>query len=347
MLKRIIFLMIVLLVVFGCAKKSTEWNENHVLSLDAQIPTIGNPLDLDASGNHVYIADDQGALAVVDLSDNSGENFFNLPTADGSPIDLTQVKRVSAVPAMNLLFINDIGTFGGSDLIRVFDIANPDSIKQIDYFTGATSSMQDMKFNQILPTGGAFTYEGVFIGGGEVKYGKYGIHDPEYPLHFAATQTITPTITPKGACMTNDYYFVATQQRGLMVYARSNEVNAAFVSECDLPGEAQKVVLAGNYAYVACRQAGLQIVDITNPAAPVKVGSYDTTGYASNLDVSGNYVAVSSGAGGVYLFDVTSPQNPVLKDNITSCGYVNDVKFHQGKLLVAGRDLGLLVYKIK
>jgi hypothetical protein len=202
--------------------------------------------------------------------------------------------------------------------------------------------MQDMKFQAIVSADTLFKYEGVFIGGAEIKYGKYGYHDIAYPPNFSITLTITPPFRPRGFDLNADNIFVAVEQRGLMIYDRAG----ALVGQCDLPGEAQKVKVVGNYAYLACRQSGLQIVDISVPSAPVKVSSIDTNGYATALDVWGNYAAVSSGGSGIYLFDITSPLNPVLLENLTSCGYTNNVKHRGNKLLVAARDQGLLVYTV-
>jgi len=56
---------------------------------------------------------------------------------------------------------------------------------------------------------------------------------------------------------------------------------------------------------------------------------------------------VSSGGGGVYVFNVANPSNPVLEENITDCGYVNKVKYYQNRVLVASRDMGLLIYNIE
>jgi hypothetical protein len=65
------------------------------------------------------------------------------------------------------------------------------------------------------------------------------------------------------------------------------------------------------------------------------------------VDVSGNKAAISTGSGGVYLFDVSNPAQPVLLQHLSSCGYANTVRFMDDKLVVATRDQGILVYRIK
>jgi hypothetical protein len=336
--KRFIYLIIIVIILAGCAKKSTEWNKNHVLQLAWAIPLVGNPLDLDISGNTAYVAEDQGGLSIIDLSDFSRQWITSFVSVSGDTIPLVKIRKVSSISTLNRLFINETD---GSDLIRIINNSNPDSMKIIDNITGATQDIQDMKF-QATPEPG-FTFDGYFCAGRDVSYGKYGVHVIGLPPFYAITQTYTSPASANGAFFSGQHIYVAAEQRGLQIFNRSS---GAIIGEIDLPGEAQKVKVVGNYAYLPCRQDGLQIVNVLDPSTPYRVGSYDTSGYATNVDVWNNYAAVSSGGGGVYLFDITSPANPVLVDNITDCGYANNVKFYDGKVLVASRDHGLLVYNI-
>lgn len=340
MLKQFIVLIIIMIAIFGCAQKSSEWTEEHILQLTAAVPVVGNPLDLAIAGTNVYLTEDQGGLSIINLNDYSRKWITSFVSSDGDTIQLVKIRRVSVDLSINRLFINETD---GSDEIRVIDISNPDSMLIVDRITGATQDIGDMKFQAITDTGSQFIYEGFFCAGRNVNYGKYGAHISGLPPYFAITLPVNTPATSKGAFLSNQYIYAAAEQRGLLIYSRTG---GTLVGELDLPGEAQKVKVVGNYAYLPCRQDGLQIVNISNPASPVKVSSYDTSGYATNVDIWNNYAVVSSGGGGVYLFDITNPANPVLKDNITDCGYTNNVRFYDGKVLVASRDYGLLVYNI-
>lgn len=343
MLKRFIVLIITVIALVGCAQKSSEWSEQHILQLEATIPTVGNPLDLDSDDERIYVAEDQAGISVINLSNYNKTWLTSVSTGDTMTMQLRRIRRASHINSLNLLFLSE--TFG-SDNIVVIDTSDPDSLVLSDVITGGTSDIRDMKF--FAPQeGSSYVYEGIFVTGQYIKHGYSSEIIPGLPPIFSpvtidAAATSYP-INPLGAVMTNDYIYVAADQLGLVIYDRAT---GNPMGKADLPGYAQKVIVVGNYAYLACRHEGLQIVDVSNPAAPVRVGGYDTTGYATNIDVWNNYVVVSSGGGGIYLFDITSPANPVLKDNITSCGYTNNVKFHNDKVLVASRDLGLLVYDI-
>ena len=344
MLKRLIVLIIIAITIFGCAQKSSEWTEKHVLQLVASIPTVGNPLDLVTDDTRIYVAEDQGGISVIDLSDYSKTWLPSVSTGDSTTLALRRIRRISHINSLDLLFLSE--TYG-SDNIVVIDTSNPDSLVLSDVITGGTSDIRDMHFFEPLVPGSNYVFEGIFITGQIIKYGYSSVIIPGLPPIFSPTTldaaATSYPINPLGAVMNQQYIYVAADQMGLVIY---NRATAAPISGLSLPGFAQKIKVVGNYAYLACRHEGLQIVDVSNPAAPFRVGGFDTSGYATNVDVWNNYAVVSSGGGGIYLFDITNPANPVLKDNITSCGYTNNVKFHDGKVLVASRDLGLLVYNI-
>jgi len=340
MLKRVSILVIVLVILLSCAKKSTEYTVKHILEQEAAVQIVGNPLDLDIGDNRVYVAEDQGGLSIINLSNYNKQWINSFVSADSDVVSLIKIRKVSVISSLNRLFINETE---GSDLIRIIDTTIPDSTKIIDNITGATQDIKDMRFQAITEAGSQFSFEGYFCAGRSVSYGKYGTHITGLPPFFTITRTYNSPASANGAFFTGQHVYVAAEQRGLVIFNRND---GSVLSSLDLPGEAQKVKVVGSYAYVPCRQDGLQIVNISNPAAPFKAGSVDTSGYATNVDVWNNYAVVSSGGGGIYLFDVTNPANPVLKDNITDCGYVNNVRFNNGKVLVASRDKGLLIYNI-
>ena len=68
-LKRLLVCAMVVLALFtACAKRSTEPNENSVLSLFKEIPIVGNALDIAATDTELYVAADQGGLTVINTS---------------------------------------------------------------------------------------------------------------------------------------------------------------------------------------------------------------------------------------------------------------------------------------
>jgi len=348
MLKRVIILLIVLITIFGCAKKSTEFKDEHILNLSAAIPMVGNPLDIDTADNLVYVAEDQGGFSIVNLDDLSKKTYTALYSNGTNLVNLKQIRYISVLKDFNRLFIKESGS--GTISISVVDISEPDTMRFLVPITGGTADILDMKFQSLPDTTGAFKYEGLFTkdfdGIRGISYGKYGKFDPNFPPYFSETQSYKLPVDADGFYLASQYLYVAAEQRGLIIFSR-NGTTPPIIGQVDLPGVAVKVKVMGNYAFVVCKQDGLQIVDITDPTHPVKVGSFDTTGYATSLDTWTDHVVVSSGGGGVYVFNVANPSNPVLEENITDCGYVNKVKYYQNRVLVASRDMGLLIYNIE
>lgn len=343
MLKRVIILLIVLLTILSCAKKSTEFKVEHILSLDAVIPTDGNPVDMDVSSSRLIVAEDEGGVSVINLSNYARKSYMNMPNSNTGTTQMSKIRKVSAVEDLNMIFLSGAGN---TDKIWLVNSSNPDSLKltQQASITGGTSDMSDVYFRKLASATDTTFYEGVYCVINDLSYGKVSAPIPTLPASWGVAFTKTPQGTPKGAYIYNDYIYAACDQLGLYIYSR---IDGSLIGNVDLPGNALKIRVLGNYAYLACKQDGLQIVNISNPAAPVKIGSIDTSGYATNLDVWENHVVVASGGSGFYVFDVSNPAAPVLKDHITDAGYVNDVKYFNHKIMVASRDRGILIYSVE
>jgi len=331
----IYLLLVLILALSSCAKRNTEYQEEEWLSLDRQLPVVGNPLDLTLDDNYLYAALDQGGIALFNRNDFHQTWITKLNAADGSQTNLGRVKRLSVIPEYNRMFFIETTA---TDRITVVNTSNPDTLLYIMEVIGGTGGVKDLSAYTIPNAPDLYTMAYAYCSGGSFKYDRY-----DGNILNVNSYTVTPGVA-SGFALTADYLLVSAEQRGLFIY---NKANQQQLSELVLPGEAQKVAVNGSIAYIPSRQAGLNIVSFANPTAPEILSTFDTDGYATSVDVSGNKVAVSSGNGGVYLFDVSNPSDPDLLQHLTSCGYTNTVKFMGDKLIVGSRDQGILVYKVK
>lgn len=335
-LKRLlVYALVVLVLITGCAKRSTAPSDTKILSLIKEIPIVGNPFDISTTNSELYVAADQGGLTVIDTNTWQSK-WWTVMVPGGADATLVNVRKASVVPEHDFLFL---GEFVGGDKIRIIKTSNPDSLELIDSITGGTDALQSIRFSAISNPTGADVVEGFFSAARTFYYCKY---DGE--LYLGSTWDISATATVSGFDVTDDLVVLAVQQRGLAIYDRDTQDK---LSEFALSGQALAVKVSGNYAYVACRQEGFQIVDISNPSAPKLVGRFDTTGYATTIELKDNLAVVSSGGGGVYLFDVSNPAKPALKENLSSAGYTNNAIFYKDKVVVSARDKGILVYNIR
>lgn len=334
--KSVTLLTIALMLLFaGCAKRNTAYQDGSVLSLERQIPIVGNALDLSFDDNHIFVAQDQGGISIINKSNYATRWLTSISATDGSNVTLYKMRKIAVVGQYNRMFLNETD---GTDKIHIIDISDLDTLRVIDAITGATTDVQDLMCNPIAnPTDGNII-EVSYCAGRNLHHGRYNGQ-----LWLGSAFSIYPPATATGMDMNATHVFVSAQQRGLFIYTRDTQ---QMVSAIAVPGEAQKVKVVGNYAYIASRQGGFHIVDVSNPAAPVLKGGYNTTGYATTVDVSGNLAVVSSGSGGVYVFDISNPNAPKLLERLTSAGYTNNAKFNNGRLIVASRDNGVLVYTI-
>lgn len=332
--KHIVFIAAVLLVLAGCAKRNPAWQDQEVLTLLKQVQVVGNPIDLSFDEDLIFVAQDQGGMSIIDSGNYSQRWWTEVypPSADAM---LVNIRNISAVGAHKLVFS---GEYVSSDKIRIIDYSDLDSLRLVESITGGTDGLQSIAFSAIPNPTDANIIEGFFGAGRNLMYARYN-----GGLYLGTDYVINTPATAAGMDANANHIFVAAQQRGLVIYDRGSRQK---VSEIAIPGEALQVKVAGNYAYVASRQGGLNVVNVGAPDEPLLVKTFDTTGYATSIDVAGNLAALSSGSGGIYLFDVSTPGNPVLKENLRSAGYTNNAKFNQGKLIVAARDQGILIYSM-
>jgi len=333
--KQIILFAAVLLILCGCSRRNPAWEDQDVLSLLKQVQVVGNPVDLSFDNESIFVAQDQGGISVIDATDYSQRWWTDIypPSADAT---LVNIRNISAVGEHKLLFL---GEYVSADKIRIVDYSDPDSLRLIDSITGGTDGLQSISFSAIEAPVDDNIVQGFFGAGRNLMYVRYN-----GGLYLGTDYVITTPATASGMDATDNYIYVAAEQRGLVIYDRATKEK---VSEIALPGQALQVKVAGNYAYVASRQGGLNVVNIGAPAEPLLVHTFDTTGYATSIDIMGSLAAVSSGSGGIYLFDISNPSSPILKQNLRSAGYTNNTKFNKGKLVVASRDQGVLIYAIK
>jgi hypothetical protein len=329
-------LTILLFAAMSCAKQNSAYEENDVLELVRTIPVVGNPCDMSYGGGWLYVALDLGGLALIDTQSYEMHWYTSIIAADSSLISLNSVRLVDCIPENNSLYVYDTA---GTDDITFINTENPESLLPFGSIRGESQNIRDMIWRKLENDPSGNNAELLYALSGKVHYGR---NDGGFWMGNEFTFTVGYPIT--GLEMDAEYIYVATGQRGVMIYSRANQ---QMLSEIAFYGYAQKLVLNGGIAYVAARHGGLQIVDVSDPHAPEYLGGFDTTGYASGVDYHDGKVAISSGGGGLYLFDVSNPAKPKLIQRITDCGYVNTVRFVGDRLAVASRDKGILLYRFQ
>ena len=329
--------MLALVLVAGCAKKNTAYQDADALTLLAVVPVVGNPQQLDCDDTYMYVALDQGGLGLIDLQNYKLRWYSGMgyQTPGETPEHLHQTRKLALSPEYNRLFLYEIT---GSDNIWIIDTTNPDSLSIIANAIGSTTNLQDLVVRSIPNPTTDNVMELAYCSGNNITYKTHangfwlgtGVDILNQPWRFSGVE------------IDDNYVYGAAQQNGLVIYKK----DSTLVSHLPLYGSAQKLVVRDGYAYVACRQGGLQVVDVRDPYHPVRVSGFVSTGYANEVDYHNGAVALSSGGGGAYVFDARNPAKLELIQRVTEVGYCNAVKFKGDKLAIGSRDDGVFFYKV-
>ena len=56
---------ILVLLLAGCAKRNSPWQNEDMLTLKRHIEVVGNPLDISFDTENIYVALDQGGISII------------------------------------------------------------------------------------------------------------------------------------------------------------------------------------------------------------------------------------------------------------------------------------------
>ena len=307
-------------VILSCHRPQVE-THNFVIVSECRLP--GYPKDIDIKGDYAYIANDQGGLQIVDISNPDSTfivgHYFHQTNIQGVAVrNSFAYLALAAGPPNN----------GGMLIVNVADPSNPTFVGQDNWFYGYNvfAPSNDSKYVYI-----AARYWFIVE---DVSWPQY----PNYARRFATPGNV------HNLYVIDSLAFLACEQMGLIIYNLNNPDSTAQIGEIDTPSNARDVYVLGGYAYIADGYNGLVIIDIVNPEKPVFVSSFDTPGYAQGVFVKDNLAYLADGSNGLKVIDVSDPYNPVLYAEMdTPYAYYLYVK--DSLIYLLDRDLGLVIIK--
>jgi hypothetical protein len=203
-----------------------------------------------ASGDYVYVADGDGYLRVLDVSD---------PT---QPAEVASLREYSYAQGLALdgttLYVAD-NAFG----LRVVDMSDPRHPKKIGEakIPGAASSI-------------AIDGSRAFLAGSTAEHGLVAIDisNPAQPVQTAAIAIPDAEGSVVYAVQVRDNYaYVAAGSPGLVVVDISDPAQPVKVGQFQAAW-ADGLVIDGDTLYLADQIDGLYVLDISNPKKPAQVG---------------------------------------------------------------------------
>lgn len=257
--------------------------------------TPGNAQDVIVKDSLVYMAQGEGGLLIVNVSDPANPQTVSVTTENARGYSIKIAMRDSVVYLA-------AGGFG----LTVINVADPLAPLVTISNLGTKPAENIHLLGNYLFT--ANSEQGVKIA--EISY-------PDQP-------------DIRGGIYTNGYasgldnsadstwLFVACHEMGLSIFNISDFQEGfgiyPLIAWCDTPGNAEEVFVVDedSLAYLACGTAGLQIIDYSDTTDVHIVGSFQTGGYAQELIYSNRKIYVTTNKPGLMIIDVAEPTAPVL-----------------------------------
>ena len=288
----------VMKIEVGSASSSPQWTEV------AKLKTSGIVRDLEAKGDNLYIADDGGALRIVDIS---------IPA---SPRERAHVDLPKFVRAVSLA--GDYAYLAtGWQGLTIVDVSNPDqprlvgSLKSVGYITDVHVD------GSVALVVGHKTGHRIVDVSDPLNPKEIGHHDMPGQAHVIYASDgnayVVSLDPPEG-----------TGTGGLTTFDISTPANPTQLAFEQLIYGAERVWVEGSHAYVAgvANDAGLIIVDVSSPSDPLRLGSYTSPTCSESVTIAGPFAYLSHGDAGLEIIDLSQPLKPTVSQHVDTAGHV-------------------------
>jgi hypothetical protein len=269
-------------------------------------------------GPHVYIADRDAGLRIVDVSNPGAPIEVGVYDTAGNCLDVAVSGGLAYLAAGG----------AGLNIVDIADVGAPGSVGSLD-------------------TPG--TAWGVAVNGGYAYVADWGhglrvidVADPTAPVEVGFWDTPGAAV---GVAVAGGYAYVADLDEGLRIIDISHPMAPAEVGAHEAWGLTWDVTVAGNHAYVA-DDHGLVVVDISDPAAPSEAGRCATLGEARGVVLAGIHAYVADESRGLVIVDVSDPEDPADVARIDGVGDARDLVLAGEYAYVADSDGGLRIVGI-
>jgi hypothetical protein len=314
-MKKIICFMIFLLVAVHCGRPTVSETASFEIVSVCSLP--GYAEDIDIADNLAYIADDQGGLQIVNITNPESTSIVGQYLSEKSIVGVS-VRDTFAYCAVE-------HKDGGVRIINIADPTAPFFVGEDNWYYG---------YGVMAPQEDTIL---VYVAGG-YWFVVEDVRDPRYPTYVRRFDYAGDF---RGVYVVDTIAYLACEQMGIVAYNLAS-TDTLPIGQVDTPSNARNIHIGGDYAYVADGRAGLIIVDISDPRTPFIVSRYDTPDYANDVFVSGNYAYVADGEGGLQVITIEDPEDPTLYGSIET-SYADAVYVKDSLIFVADRDMGLVV----
>ena len=314
------YLLLVLTVLSFCGRPEIT-DTGATFAIIGECPLPGYAKQVELADNLAYVADGQGGLQIVDISNPESTYVVGQYVADR---DLSGVAVRDTFAYVALAS----STSGGLVVLNIADPTNPVLVGQDPtiYAYDVVAPPDDTMYVYVAARYW-FHVEDIYT------FPQY----PQYARRFSTPGNI------RSVCMVDTIAYLACEQMGLQIINLAITVDSlALVGWADTPSNARHVYTLDDYAYVADGRGGLIIVDVSDIENPFIAGQFDTPEYANAVFVLNNLAYVADGDGGLLVIDVSTPAEPMFYGEIQT-SYANGVCVRNDTIFVADQDMGLVI----
>jgi len=276
-----------------CNEDTGQCDPNEIYCSDIgeiiQLGTYDLPdyaYDIEVVGEQAYIADAEGGLQIVNISDPTNPTFTS-----------------ELFGGFGALGIDVQGSYAyiayADDGLYVVDIGDPSAPERIGYGPSAGWRFHDVS---IVDDTAYVAWDYHDGGGGMVIY---DVSDPSRPVRKGYCETGQLAV---GITIDDRFAYIANLTLG--VYTIELLKPEIPLGSYDTPGQAYAIAIEGNYGYIADGQSGLQIIDISNRRYPSFVAELDLQDNVVNVMIVEQY-AYMTGTEKFHIVDVHDPSNPI------------------------------------
>ena len=326
---RLFLLLLSIFILIACGKPSDPESLNSQTtggySVLSRFSTPAYAQDVVVEDNLAYIAQGEGGLIIIDISDPENPQTISVTSKNVRGYCSKIAKRDSAIYLA-------AGTFG----INVINVSNIDtpvlSVPNLGMKPAKDFHiMGDYLFTSISEQG---------VGICEISYST----QPDIRTEFKTIGYARNMITTAD----NLFLLVACGEMGLSIYNISDFQEGygdyQLAGWKDTPGYAEDVAVFDeeDIAFLACGTAGLQILDFSDTANIFIAGFYDGGGYAKELIYENGLIYMVTETYGLQVIDVSLVSNPKLVGSVGS-EYALGVDADENYIYIADEEEGLIV----
>lgn len=270
--------------------------------------------DVAVSGDHVFLADRDNGLVILDVSrpatpPQAGRLRLHEPEGGGTPGVLAGTKAVFDIASNGSTAYVAAGTSG----LHVVDVSNPTRpVRLGGYETAGKAVGVAVEGDRIYLTSQGEGGDGLLI---------LDVANPTEPRFLGSHGTAgdADDVVVRGhlVFLTDANRYSGSQKiagEGLVVVDVSDPANPRRVGSLEMSlsraDGPSSLAVVGDHAYVAACSA-LRVVDISDPAAPVEVDSFEPGGCVMGVAVSERHALVADWQEGLHLLDLADPAHPV------------------------------------